>query len=205
MHPNQWLRLGAVAAALSLVSCVPSLHPLYTQAELAEEPELPGSWVQAGTSDQWFFELAGPKLYRLRYSSKDSASSFRVAVVKLGTHRFLDLYPLDRPGRRNEVEIAHFVPAHNFARLKLKGAAMELAMLDNDWLKAALEKQRFQIEHALLDDGVVLTAPTADVQALVLKAADIPEAFQKPIELKRGAAQSTTGVPAPKRSYVKKN
>ena len=49
--------------ALLLTGCVPSLHPLYTDADLIFEPQLIGLWAVDENDETWRFEKDTDKGY----------------------------------------------------------------------------------------------------------------------------------------------
>jgi hypothetical protein len=180
------IRIFATAAGLlSLCGCVPSLHPLYTESDRTTESDLLGTWSQADTKDIWEFESSSDESYILTYTEKGVAAKFQANLVQLGDYLFLDLYPAEEADVRNDLMKLHLVPAHTFARLNIKEDTLEIAMVDNDWLRGKLTRKELSIPHQALVDGVVLTASTKELQAFVTKVAAIPEAFAKPTILKR--------------------
>ncbi len=95
-------------------SCIPSLHPLYTEDKLVLIEDLLGIWTadtldvedkkmkitinndDGPHSETWSFEKGSNKNYKLIHSdTKGKAARFNVHVVKLGVHYFLDFYRAD--------------------------------------------------------------------------------------------------------------
>jgi len=181
------IRSLAAAGLLWLTGCVPCLHPLYTEKDRTTESDLLGTWRQADSKDTWEFESGADESYVLTYTEKSVAARFRATLLQLGEHLFLDLYPAEESGVKNDLVKLHFVPAHTFALLRIKGDTIELAMMDNDWLQAKLSRKELTIPHEVIEDGVVLTASTKQLQEFVLKHAVDPQAFSKPTLLKRAA------------------
>jgi hypothetical protein len=177
--------LAIAAGLLGLCGCVPSLHPLYTEKDRTTESDLLGTWSQADSKHTWEFESGSDESYILTYTEKGVAAKFQANLVQLGEHLFLDLYPAEEADVKNDLMKLHLVPAHTFARLSIKEDTVELAMMDNDWLRGKLTRKELVIPHQALIDGVVLTASTKELQAFVTKIAVDPEAFAKPSILKR--------------------
>jgi hypothetical protein len=58
-------------------------------------------------------------------------------------------------------------------------------MLDNDWLTKMLRTEEIDIAHIRIDKQIILTAPTKELQLLVLKYAEDEEAFPETNEYHR--------------------
>src|SRR5687768_9306749 len=100
---------------------------------------------------------------------------------------FLDLYPAEETDVKNDLIKLHLIPAQTFARLRIKADVIELTMMDNDWLRGKLKRKETLLSHEVLEDGVILTAPTKALQEFVLKHVTDVQAFPKPTELRRAA------------------
>lgn len=170
--------------ALFMVSCfVTSVHPLYTKKDLTFVPELLGTWEN---DDVWTFEQSGKNAYELTIKEQDDAKPgvYETHLVKLGKYLFLDLYP-------DEAEIedygydVHFVPTHSFWRIEIEKDVLRIAYIDIEWLEKMIDGNKVNIAHVRLEDRVVLTAPTEDLQKFVLKYAEDTDAFPETEELNR--------------------
>ena len=71
------------------------------------------------------------------------------------------------------------------AALGLGIATRRELIVDGDWLKDMITKGDIKIGHENVEDGILLTAPTADLQTLVKKYADNKKAFSSPTYLVR--------------------
>jgi len=177
--------------ALFMVNClVTSIHPLYTEKDLVFKPELLGTWEN---DELWTFEKMGKNAYEL--TIKESSESegikereergiYEAHLVKLEWFLFLDLYPDERKIEEYEDEI-HLVPVHSIWRIWIEKDVMRLAWLANDWLEEMIDGNKVEIAHVRLEDRVVLTAPTKELQKLVLKYAEDTDAFPEPDEFHR--------------------
>ncbi len=179
--------ISTAAALVWLGGCVPCLHPLYTEKDRTTESDLLGTWAQAESKDLWEFESAADESYILTYTQTGVPAKFRANLVQLGDHLFLDLYPAEEADLKNDLIKLHLVPAHTFARLQMKGDTLELTMMDNDWLQGKIARKEVVIAHEVIDDGVVLTASTKQLQDFIVKYAVNPKAFPKPTVLQRAA------------------
>ena len=59
-----------------------------------------------------------------------------------------------------------------------------LRYLDPEWLESRIESGSISIRHEMVEDAVVLTAPTEELQRLMTALASDPEAFSDPIVLR---------------------
>ena len=195
MKVVKWLILAL--AAMTWLSCVVSLLPLFEDRRSVSEPGLLGTWTAEDSADTWTFEQADGKEYRLiqRQAEYDpegrgfepssegvpgDAARFRARLGRLGAGLFLDLVPADEgnPEIRNDLYNWHMVPGHTLARVWLEKDSLQIAFLDEDWLSKAIKNGRVALTH--VDTGrLILTAPTAELEAFILKYADDVRAFPR--------------------------
>jgi hypothetical protein len=175
------------AVAAVMLGCVPSLHPLYTDNDLVFEPGLVGKWGKPNETDSWTFEKSGDKSYTLTTTDEGVPGKFEAHLVRLGKHLFLDTYPVE-PNFKNNFYKGHLMRVHYFWKVTLKGNKLEIAGLMPDWLKDMIGEKKITVRHETLPDdkGILLTASTKDLQALITKHAEDPKAFgEKPDVLRR--------------------
>lgn len=173
--------------ALLLSGCVTqSLQPLFTPKDVAFEPALNGIWVQKDENEQLVFSSWKDQTgYSVTYTKEGKfPAGFDVHLVQFGNCRFLDALPAE-PEMKNELFAMHFVRAHSFHRIWLEGDRLRISSLDPEWLQKTMCQNGPDLGCAIVDDMVVLTAPTASLQALVMQHADDPSAFPEPSEWRR--------------------
>ena len=132
--------LIALGSALLLASCEPvqSIHPLYTDANLAFEPALLGTWVEEGGSKVLIFQESGEEAYRVIYFRDPVEYGFEAHLVRLGDLLFLDFLPdFEEPFERMKatepvMPFYPMFPAHIFIRVKMKADVLEVAFLDDE-------------------------------------------------------------------------
>ena len=167
--------------ALLLTGCVPSLYPSYTDADLVFEPQLIGIWGPDENDETWRFEKDTDKGYKLLLASLGKTGEFYVHLLKLGTYYFLDLYPVEPDMEdKNDFYKNHLVGIHSFMRISIEPAALKLSMLDYYWLNDLLKVDPALLKHEFIDDTILLTASTKELQAFVLKHAENERAFPEP-------------------------
>lgn len=180
-----------------LGGCVPviSLHSLHTEEEVIFENKLLGAWID--TSDETIWEFKGAdeseNAYEMTFSDKEGKKgSFVAHLVKLENRLFLDVYPSDPPWDEedpNKVDWPYntlfFVPAHTFIKINGIEPELKLQLTDDDELKKLLKEDPNVVKHELVEDGMILTAPTKELQAFVVKYADDSRVFTEEIVLNR--------------------
>ena len=171
--------------ALCMAGCLRSLHPLYTDKDLVFRKDLIGTWIQGeGNKDTWMFQQSGENSYDLIHTQKGALARFEAHLIRLDKFLFLDLFP-DQPDTKNDFYKSHLIPAHTFSRVWIDGNDLRLALLDNDWMKDMIAEKKVMIKHERLEDGIILTASTEDLQKLVVTYENDTLAFARPTTLHR--------------------
>ncbi|MGD9954153.1 MAG: hypothetical protein AB7S87_16410 [Burkholderiales bacterium] len=180
------MRLAAVALAILLAACVPSLHPFYLEKDVYFDAQVLGEWAPGDGQSRWTFSAHEPGAYRLVHADdKGREGRFRARLFRMQGERFLDLYPEEPAGESNAYHRAHLVKAHTLLHVVELGPRLRLSAMNPDWLRKRLDAEPGLIAHERRGDQVVLTAPTGALQAFVLRLLGEPEAFGKPVELAR--------------------
>lgn len=180
------MRRGAAIGALLLMplllcSCFTlSINGLYDEQTLARDDGIAGVWGDPADPDgeTWEFRPLDADSYRLIVRNQDTLrvdaerdGLFEAHLVRLGDRLFLDLYP-EEPETGNDFYKSHVVPAHSLWSYERQGNVLLLGILDNSYLEKAIESGAVAIGHVEHEGVLVLTAPTADLQALVAAHAD---------------------------------
>jgi hypothetical protein len=193
-----------------LGGCLPvmSLHPLFTEKNLASDEKLLGTWVDDSNETTWqFTDTNKPKkAYNLIFTDKEGQKgSFVAHLVKLGKRLFLDVFPNQLPWDEKDPNKTQWsynnfflIPAHTFIKVNAIEPQLKLQLTDDDELNKLLKDDPNTIENTLVEDRLLLTASTAELQKYVLKYADDSRLFteesiltrkktkdsQKPVEQK---------------------
>lgn len=167
MKSAAWSRLALLAAAVLVNSgCwVYSLHPLVETKDSVQEPALAGTW-ERGEEKGTLTITADDPGYKLEYLDKGGKTSkLRGALIQLGPNRFLDLDPHDNAleGVPEPVK-AHLLPAHSFWKVSLSGDTLRLIPINAEWMEKGLKAKRLVIAHEMVDQEVVLRAPTPELR-----------------------------------------
>ncbi|MCX7049559.1 MAG: hypothetical protein NTX50_29250 [Candidatus Sumerlaeota bacterium] len=183
----------AVAGAIltAIFACVPSLHPLYTDKDLIYDATLVGAWTNEDGTNKYSFIREGDKQYRLTTVDEQAKEgTFLVSMLKLSGATFLDLYPIDPKPDENGFYKVHYVPAHSFARITLDKDSLKVTFISPEWLASAVKANPNLVKHEIIEDHVVLTAATADLQKFVVDILNIKDAWPEPAVLKRLAPKA---------------
>jgi hypothetical protein len=187
--------LFPVALSLVLIGCdsdnplVLSAQPLYAdQADMPFDSALIGTWVDAEGGARFAFEKEGDNAYSLVITEIDTsdgtetAGSFDAHQVRLGAFTFLDFYPRS-PQAGDDFYRLHLLPVHSFARMWWEGSELHMALFSGSWLKERIEEKSVDTDNREVDDSILLTAPTREVQDLVYRFAADEHAFPDPFIL----------------------
>lgn len=196
-------------------SCIPSLHPLYTEDKLVFIEDLLGIWTDEAMLEaekklqitfaedgsnmprMWSFEKGSGKSYHLIHVEDSLAAAFDVHVIQLGEHYFLDFYRVDASKEEadkyhfpmdvkvNTLEAFHLLPVHTFAKMEITDEHLAIKMFDAEFIEDLFEEKRIRLKHEIVDQQVVLTAGPEELQKFVSTYADHPDAFLEGDYLKR--------------------
>lgn len=184
-------------SAVLLGGCVPviSLYPLYTDKDVVFEEKLLGTWVQDNDETTWEFKTIDEpqNAYKLIFSDNEGKKgSFVARLVKLQNKHFLDVYPsevpweLDDPNKTDwPYNVFFLIPAHTFLKIDSMEPQLKIRLMLESEVKELLEQEPNAIKHTLIEDRLVLTAPTKELRAFVLKYADGDRLFTDEIVLGR--------------------
>ncbi|MGH8014613.1 MAG: hypothetical protein ACREBV_00285 [Candidatus Zixiibacteriota bacterium] len=177
--------LAVLSICVIIVSCVPSIHPLYTAEDIIFDPALLGTWESEDSTYTYEFITDDSLSYTMIYTEDSVPASFTVHLVLLGSQLFMDLLP-DEPENANEFYKMYLIPTHAICKATLEEDRLRLDGLDMEWLEEMIEKGEVTIAHEIIEQNrILLTAPTKDLQALVMQYADDEEAFARGDELYR--------------------
>ena len=183
--------------AALLGGCVPviSLHSLYTEENVVFEEKLLGTWVDEPNSPEaiWEFKRFDDpnNAYKLIFSDKDGRKgSFVAHLVKLQNRLFLDVYPSELPWEPedpNEVKWPYntffLIPAHTFIKIDSIEPQLKMRLTNDDKMEKLLKEDPNAVKHMSIENRLILTASTKELQAFVLKYADDNRVFTDEIVL----------------------
>lgn len=158
---------------LLLAGCLPTLHPLYNDKTLIFKEELIGKWM-GDDGDFWQFRRAGEKEYELRICDDEKEiGRFSAHLIEIEGLMFLDLYPDSKPLEDlDDFYKIHILPVHTFLKVDRISPSLQLRMVDYEKIENILENDPNVVKHETLDDRIVLTASTEELQRFVIKHVD---------------------------------
>jgi hypothetical protein len=199
----KWLLVAALAVgSIVATGCdgdgalfVVSLQPVYTQLDLEADSRLNGMWSDKEGDVTFSFEQATENgkanEYKLVVKEKngeqEESGEFEVRVVRLGAYHFLDIYPQSSKEGSDFYRL-HFTRAHTFARLEINEDSIQLAFLSASWLEAKMDEKSVDTPCVKVDDELLLTGTTEEVQEFVFSYASNDKAFANPVLLERRPA-----------------
>ena len=180
------LKFAVVSLMLILTSCVPSLNPLYTDADKIFDEALLGVWTDEDATESWEFTTSNDKDYRLVYTDENKKKGeFKACLLKIEGKLFLDLTPIKPSNPQNNFYKANFLATHTFVHISQLPPNPQITYLEPEWLKSHLDKNPSALRHERLSGEILITASTKDLQKFLLTNLQTPGAFAKPIGIKR--------------------
>jgi hypothetical protein len=196
--------------AALLGGCVPvmSLHSLYTEENVVFEEKLLGTWVDDPNGPEviWeFTHIDEPKnAYKLIFSGdKGKKGSFVAHLVKLENSLFLDVFPDEFPCDTEDpnktdwlYNVFFLVPVHTFIKIDSIEPQLKMRLTDDEKMAELFKEDPNVIKHMSIEDRLILTASTEELQAFVLKYADDSRVFPDEIVLNRRETEKTNTLKA---------
>lgn len=184
-----------------LSSCLTTLHPIFTEKDLAYDPKLIGTWktesqgnkgraVITNLATENSLELPGnissikQKGYLISYQDENGATSERYIafLARIGKHLYFDYFPADKKEDQkiDEFFAVHFVKMHTSYRVEISNdGSFEISQLDGSYVKSLIDEKKIRISHETdADDNTVITASTQELQQYLLKYGDEPSAYR---------------------------
>jgi len=184
-----------------LSSCLTTLHPIFTEKDLAYDPKLIGTWnteregnkervTISNLATENSVELPGnisrikQKGYLISYQHEHSEIPDRYIafLARIGKYLYFDYYPAYKKEdlKIDEFFGAHLAKMHTSYRVEiLNDGSFELSQLDGSYVKSLIDQKKIRISHETgADDNFVITAPTSELQQYLIKYSDEPEAYE---------------------------
>lgn len=169
-----------------------SLQPFFSESDLETDSHLAGMWADQDDDVTFTFKEADDQLYMLTVDEKDgdrkSHVEFEAHLVRLGAHRYLDLFPKST-SEGSAFFMIHLVPAHSLARVEISQDKLQLAFLDGDWLKNQIDDRTVDVTCQKTSWAMLLTGTTDEVQNLILLHDSEEKMFTEPIPFERKEQQ----------------
>lgn len=171
-------------------ACVPSIHPLYTDADAVFDPSLIGVWMDQEGGENWDFSAADANEYKLVHTDESGKKGeFEARLVMIDGRTFLDIAPVGPAIPQNDFYAGHFLTVHSFVQLQRSGADLRISFLDPKWLKSHLEQNPGALRYAIVDGDVLITDSSKNLQKFLSTNLLVPGAFSEPVSVKRKASR----------------
>ena len=192
--------VGFAFLLIFLSSCLNTLHPIFTEKDLAYDPKFIGTWntersgnkekvVISNLATENSVELPGnistikQKGYFITWQDENGDTKQYIAfLARIGKHLYFDYYPAAKKEDRKLDEFfgIHFVRMHTSYRVEfLNDGNFELSQLDGSYVKSLIDEKKIRISHETdADDNTIITASTKELQQYLLKYGDEPSAYR---------------------------
>src|SRR5436189_1393421 len=193
--------LGFTFLIIFLSGCLNTLHPIFTEKDLAYDPKLIGTWkienqgnkgsaVISNLTTESSLDIPGTissikqKGYFISYRDENGKVSeqYIAFLARIGKHLYFDYYPADKKEDRKIDEFfgVHLVKMHTSYRVEiLNDGSFELSQLDGSYVKNMIDEKKIRISHETdADDNITITASTKELQQYILKYGDEPSAYR---------------------------
>jgi hypothetical protein len=179
-----------IGICLLIAGCyIQSLNPVYDNETLTFDSGLIGRWYSPEDDDEtWIFEEADENEYTLTGKSNDNGemqeAHFQAFLSKLEDHLFLDIFPIESE-TMPDIYLAHLIPVHSFFKFHREGDTLITKSLDYNLFKTAIEQKKTELKYVKLEDRILITASTDEIQKFFVKNAKNDSMFQSPDTLYR--------------------
>jgi len=181
------LRISAISLFAFLTGCVQSLQPIYTEQDLVVDNSLIGSWEDKESNETWAFSKTGRLEYKLlQTDAEGNTEEFIVRLVKVESSLFLDIVPAKPTPANTHLYQGRPVQMHTFAHIVRRPGAIEVSVLEMNWLKDQVAENAAAISHEKINGDIVLTSSPKETQKFISKHLTTRGAFSEPARLTRG-------------------
>jgi hypothetical protein len=187
---SRTLAAAMLLTMIALAGCVPSLHPFYTNADLVLEPKLEGTWKEPDTTATWTITRAADKsagAYTIvQNDAEGKRGEFIGHLAKVDGRLFMDITPAEpQIDRASDFYRMQLMPVHMIVAIEQVEPMLKATMLDVKWMKKHIEADPAAISHEIVDDNVVLTASTKELQQFFITHLATEGAYGEAMELTR--------------------
>lgn len=193
--------------AVMLGGCVPivSLYPLYNENDAILEEKLLGQWIQDSNETSWQFVRPDPNSadYRLILSDEEQHKGlFTCRFTKISDKLFLNVFPAESPWGTEDnnslpwhYNVFFMIPAHTCIRVDSIEPKLVLCLLYEDKVNKILEQKPESISHLIINERLVLNAPTEQLRSFISEHAADEDLFKEKIILIKKSEDIIISIP----------
>jgi hypothetical protein len=122
-------------------------------------------------------------IYEDLNDEQPDSSYFLGKFVQLDEDYYLDLYPFDVFDV--DFRSSHLLPVHTFSKIDLEEDSISINLFRDSWIEDQIRDNRVRIKHEKLEEGILITASTEELQQFIKKYGNVTEAYRDPITLNR--------------------
>lgn len=189
------LLVAPLLFALLSIGCTNAynLYPLHDKTVATTDDNLVGKWDGIDQKNGkevriccWTFEKDGDT-YKAMVPDPDDKMEFvsTLHLVKLGDAIFVDAAGADLKYTHTTQVGFPQMKAHMFGRIWIDKDTLRFAMLDDVWLKETAKTGSPPLAFLEVDNDIVITATTAQLQAFARQYADDTKVFSDTYDLRR--------------------
>jgi hypothetical protein len=142
---------------------------LYEKTQVVFDPALLGSWADDKGERRLILTSGDGQKYDLVFLDTNSGGHrFQAHLVQLEGVSFLDVSSQD-PKKADPYIADLYIPVHTFYRVVHIEPRLQLLRLDGNWLNTYLDANPDAIRHERTDHGILLMAPTRELQAFIIE------------------------------------
>jgi hypothetical protein len=155
--------------------CASSLHPFYSEADVIFDKCLLGKWSDREYKFSWHFDRRGLKAYRLTQVDEDGdATAFEATLFKLNGRTFLNVAPIGMKDKAG----TNLLRTNTLIAISIENERLGISTLDPTRLRDHLTRFPQDLKHTFVENEIVITDSTENIQAFVRRIINVPGAFE---------------------------
>jgi hypothetical protein len=106
------------------------------------------------------------------------------SIGEINNQKYMDLSLFDL-AMSQTFENYHLLPVHTFSRINIDNDELSLEFFKDSWIKSLIESNRVRIKYEKLEDDILITASSEELQKFVEKYGDDEKAYEDAMILKK--------------------
>jgi hypothetical protein len=169
--------------------CLPvrSIHPFYTQDNIAFTQDLVGRWGDPKDDGTWMFVSDDKKTYSLYIEEDNEVASFKATLFLVDDTFMLDVVPnslFEECGKDN-IEVTHVLPLHGLLKMEIQDNRLYIQISNEDTWKSLLTSAPNVIGYTLVDNETILTDKSEIIYSYLWSIQDMNDLWEEPDVLEK--------------------